>query len=141
MSEQQATGRAARLAATIGGIAALVAGLLTAVLGTLLHAQILYVDQTPVIWGAVAALVLAGAFFTLAAVYSEKIWAAALAGTVAYGTVALMSFDTTNWLIVAWGQRQVMFGPALAGAVWTFGLVASTVVALFIAAVVLRRRR
>lgn len=142
MSQQQTSkASSARYGTVVGGISAVVAGLLTALIGTVLHGQILYMGDTPVTWGAVAALVLATGFFTLAATYSEKIWAAALAGTLAYGIVALVSFDSENWLIVPWSGREFMFGPALAGSVWTFGLVAATIVALFVSAGVLRRRR
>ncbi|WP_102157451.1 hypothetical protein [Zhihengliuella halotolerans] len=142
MTQQQASQpTSARYGTIVGGIAAVVAGLLTALLGTMLHGQILYLGDTPVTWGAVAALVLATAFFTLAATYSERLWAAALAGTLAYGVVALISFDSVNWLIVPWSNREHMFGPALAGSLWTFGLVAATIVALFLSAAALRRRR
>lgn len=141
MSQQQASKpTSARYGTVVGGIAAAVAGLLAALIGTMLHGQILYLGDTPVTWGAVAALVLAIAFFTLAATYSERLWAAALAGTLTYGVVALVSFDSINWLIVPWSNREFMFGPALAGSLWTFGLVAATIVALFISAAALRRR-
>ncbi|WP_309082358.1 hypothetical protein [Zhihengliuella sp.] len=131
-----------RLTGTVSAIVcSVVAAALAAVLGTLLHAQVLYVQDAPVPWGAVAALVLAGAAAVAAATYSGRLWAAALTGALTYGAVALITLDTSNWFIVAWAQREVMPGPALAGAVWVYGLVASTVAALLIAARSLRGDR
>ncbi|GAA3697241.1 hypothetical protein GCM10022377_07660 [Zhihengliuella alba] len=128
-----------RLAGTVSAIVcSVIAALLAAVLGTLLHAQILYVQDLPVPWGAVAALVLAGAAAVVAATYSGRLWAAALTGALTYGVVALVTFDTDNWFIVSWAQHHAMPGPALAGALWVYGLVASTVAALLIAARALR---
>ena len=122
------------LAAGTGLVSALVAGLLAAVVGTLVHGHVLYVGDTPFPWGALLALGFAGAMMVLAGLFAEKLWATALAGVVAYGLVALTSAGTRNHMIVAWSNHATLPGPALAGAVWTYGLVAATLVALVITA-------
>ncbi|GER21787.1 hypothetical protein NCCP1664_02840 [Zafaria cholistanensis] len=128
------------LAAVTGTVSALVAGLLAAVVGTLVHGHVLYAGEIPLPWGALVALGFAGAVMVLAGLFAEKLWATALAGVVAYGVVALSSTDTRNHMIVDWSNHAVLPGPAWAGAVWTYGLVAATLVALVIAARALPRR-
>ncbi|MEE1620410.1 hypothetical protein ACQ3I4_07095 [Zafaria sp. Z1313] len=128
------------LPAATAVIAALVAGGLSSVVGTMLHAQLSYAGDVPVPWGAVLALVFTGSMLVLAAAYSERLWAAALGGVTAYVLTAWTALDTRNRLIVSWANAEQLPGPALAGALWMYGIVAATVVALFIAARVLRRR-
>lgn len=128
------------LATATALIAALAAGGLAAVVGTLLHAHLAYAGDTPVPWGAVAALVFAGSVFTAAAVYAERVWAAAAAGITAYTLVAWVSMDERNRMIVSWANRELLPGPSLAGALWLYGIVAATVVALLVSARTLRSR-
>ena len=126
------TGTRRGLATAHGILSALVAGVLAAVVGTLLHAHILYVGDTPLPLGSVLALVFAGALFTVAGLFSEKLWAAGVAGIAAYALVAWFSTDPNNRLLVSWDNHELLPGPALAGAVWTYGLVAATVAALLL---------
>ncbi|MGO2004376.1 MULTISPECIES: hypothetical protein [Micrococcaceae] len=124
-----------------GTLVAIVAGVLAAVFGTLLHGQIYYAGETPLPWGAVLALLLAGSLATVAGLYAEKIWAAAVCGLITYGLVAWASLDAHNHLLIGWSSHETLPGPALAAAIWTYGIAASTVVALLITAGGLSARR
>lgn len=126
--------RTGSLATATAVIAALVAGGLAAVVGTLLHAQLHYAGDTPLPWGALLALVFAGSLFTAAGIYAERVWAAALAGIAAYALVAWVSLDERNRLILSWANHEALPGPALAGVVWMYGIVAATVLALLVCA-------
>lgn len=124
----------------VGILVAIVAGVLAAVFGTILQAQIFYAGQTALPWGAVLALVLAGSLAVVAGLYSERIWATAACGVVTYVLVAWTGLDVHNHLLIAWSNRETLPGPALAGTLWTYGIAASTLVALVITAGGLRSR-
>lgn len=128
------------LATATAVLAAFVAGALSAVVGTLLHAHVFYAGETPLPWGAVLALVFAGSLFTVAGIYAERVWATALAGITSYGLVAWASLDERNRLLVSWANHEALPGPALAGAVWMYGIAAATVVALLVCARAMRTR-
>lgn len=124
-----------------GTLVAIVTGVLAAVFGTLLHGQIQYVGDTPLPWGAVLALLLAGSLAAVAGLYAERVWAAAVCGLITYGLVAWTSLDTNNHLLIGWASHETLPGPALAAVLWTYGIAASTVVALLITAGGLAARR
>lgn len=123
-----------------GTLAAILAGVLAAVFGTVLQGHVAYAGETPLPWGAVLALVMAGSLAAIAGLYTERIWAAALAGIVTYALVAWTSVDTHNRLLIGWSNFGALPGPALAGTVWTYGIAASTIVALLVTAGGLRTR-
>ncbi|MDN5754791.1 MAG: hypothetical protein ACTHWW_02165 [Arthrobacter sp.] len=134
--------RTRRLTPVITGtLVAIVTGVLAAVFGTLLQGQIHYLGDTPLPWGAVLALLLAGSFATVAGLYVEKVWVAGLCGLITYGLVAWTALDTHNHLLIGWSSHDTLPGPALAAALWTYGIVVSTVVALLVTAGGLRTRR
>ncbi|WP_417216245.1 hypothetical protein [Arthrobacter sp.] len=124
----------------VGTLVAIVTGVLAAVFGTILQAQISYAGDTPLPWGAVLALVLAGSLAVVAGLYSERVWATAACGVLTYGLVAWTGLDVHNHLLIGWSNHETLPGPALAGAMWTYGIAVSTIVALFITAGGLRSR-
>lgn len=124
--------RATRL--LLGTLVAIATGVLAAVFGTIMQAQILYVGQTPLPWGAVLALVMAASLAVIAGLYSERVWAAALCGVLTYVLVAWTALDVHNHLLIGWSNRETLPGPALAGTLWTYGIAVSTIVALIITA-------
>jgi hypothetical protein len=129
------------LAGATGILAALVAGMLAALFGTLLHGQVAYAGTAPLPWGAVLALLLAASLAVIAGLYTERLWATALAGILTYVLVGWASLDAHNHLIVSWANHEALPGPALAGAVWMYGIVASTLFALGFTARTLRHRQ
>lgn len=124
----------------LGTLVAIVTGVLAAVFGTILHAQVFYAGDTPLPWGAVLALVMAGSLAVVAGLYSERVWAAAACGVVTYVLVAWTGLDTHNHLLIGWSNHDALPGPALAGTVWTYGIAVSTIVALVVTAGGLRSR-
>lgn len=124
----------------LGTLVAIVTGVLAAVFGTILQSQIFYAGDTPLPWGAVLALVMAGSLAVVAGLYSERVWAAAASGVIAYVLVAWTGLDVHNHLLIGWSNRETLPGPALAGALWTYGIPVSTLVALVVTAGGLRSR-
>lgn len=124
----------------LGTLVAIVTGVLAAVFGTILQAQVFYAGDTPLPWGAILALVMAGALAVVAGLYSEQVWATAACGLITYALVAWTGLDANNHLLIGWANRETLPGPALAGTLWTYGIAASTIVALIITAGGLRAR-
>ncbi|WP_372698001.1 hypothetical protein [Arthrobacter sp. JSM 101049] len=124
----------------VGTLVAIVTGVLAAVFGTILQAQVTYVGETPLPWGAVLALIMAGALAVVAGLYTERIWAAAACGVVTYALVAWTGLDVHNHLLIGWSNHDALPGPSLAGTLWTYGIAASTIVALLVTAGGLRAR-
>lgn len=115
------------------GIAcALGAGVLAAVPGTILHAQLSYAGDTPLPWGALLALALAASLMVWVGSWTRKIWVTAISGVVTYVLVALFSVDENNQMIVGSSYLDVLPGPALAGTIWLYGIVVATIIALLI---------
>lgn len=135
-SSAPATSAPRRLVAVVG---AAVAGITAAVFGTLLHAHVLFVAGTALPVGAVAALALAGSLFLLSGLWARSVAMTAVAGVVAYGVVALLS--TSSKTLILTGSSEVAPGTAAAGNLWLFGVLAMTLVAVTLGAVVLRPQR
>lgn len=116
----------------------LLAAVAAAVLGTALHGHIWYVDVPgvaglPVIWGAVAALLQASSLMIVAGVYTGRLWVPAAAGVLSYALVGLAATAFRgNQGIVPFDLVLVRPGPAIAGGVWTLGLIVATVVSVLI---------
>lgn len=135
-SSGPATSAPGRLVAVVG---AAVAGITAAVFGTLLHAHVLFVAGTALPVGAMAALALAGSLFLLSGLWARSVAMTAVAGVVAYGVVALLS--TSSKTLILTGSSEVAPGTAAAGNLWLFGVLAMTLVAVTLGAVVLRPQR
>ncbi|WP_146111787.1 hypothetical protein [Arthrobacter sp. MYb227] len=132
---------AGSVAATLVSVlVALAAGVLAAVVGTILHATIAYVGDTPLPWGAVLALILTGALSYWVGMWRAKLWVSALAGLATYVLVALFSADSHNQMIVSAQYLQMLPGPALAGIIWVYGIIVPVVVAIFLVSRHLRVR-
>lgn len=124
---------AGSIAATLVSVlVAFAAGALAAVVGTILHATIAYVGDTPIPWGVVLALILTGALAYWVGMWRAKLWVSALAGLATYVLVALFSADAHNQLVVSAQYLQVLPGPALAGIIWVYGIILPVIVAIFL---------
>ena len=122
------------MAATlISVLAALAAGALAAVVGTILHATVAYAGDTPIPWGAVLALLLTGALSYWVGMLRGKLWVSALAGLSTYVIVAFFAADAHNQMIVSAQYLDVLPGPALAGLIWVYGIIVPVVIAIFLA--------
>ncbi|WAP52661.1 hypothetical protein OL239_05440 [Arthrobacter sp. ATA002] len=117
-------------------------GILAAVLGTGLHAQVLYSGDTAVPLGAVAALVLSGASAVFAGVWARSaLWTAA-AGLVTYVILGLFTLDLWDTpLIITGTVLEVQPGIVVAGRIWLFGQALVTILALFLTSRVLAKAR
>ncbi|WP_411730991.1 hypothetical protein [Paeniglutamicibacter sp.] len=119
-------------------MAALAAGALAAVVGTILHASISYVGDVPIPWGAALALLLTGALTYWVGLLRGKLWVSALGGLATYVFVALISTDANNQMIVSTQFFKVLPGPALAGGMWVYGIIVPVIVAILLASRQLR---
>jgi hypothetical protein len=119
-------------------LVALAAGALAAVVGTILHATLGYVGDTPIPWGAAVALLLTGALTYWTGLLRGKLWVSALTGLATYVFVALISTDTNNHMIVSTQFFEVLPGPALAGGLWVYGIIVPVIVAILLASRQLR---
>jgi hypothetical protein len=115
------------------------AGTVAAVFGTLLHGHLAFVGGVPLPVGALAALVLAGSLFLLCGLWARNVVLTAVAGAVAYGVVALLS--TSSKTLILTGSSPTAPGSAFAGNVWLFGVLAVTLAAVAVCAVVLAPSR
>lgn len=119
-------------------LAALAAGALAAVVGTILHASLAYVGDVPVPWGAALALLLTGTLTYWVGLARGRLWVSALAGLATYVFVALISIDQHNQMIVSTQLFKVLPGPALAGGIWVYGTIVPVIVAILLASRQLR---
>ncbi|MDO5743638.1 MAG: hypothetical protein Q4P23_04150 [Micrococcaceae bacterium] len=133
---KQAAGAGA--AGIISTLAALAAGVLAAVVGTILHASLSYAGEVPLPWGAVLALVLTGALTYWVGMLRGKLWVSALTGLSTYVFVALISMDQQNQMIVSTELFKVLPGPALAGGIWVYGIIVPVIAAILLVAKQLR---
>lgn len=111
-------------------IYAIVCGAVAAFIGTILNAQILYVGAFPITWGAVVSLVAATFLFIYVGLKTVRIWGTAAAGIIAYALVAWSSLDPNNRFIVPTSYFEHFPGPAVAGAIWMYGIAIATFIAL-----------
>lgn len=115
------------------------AGCIVGVLGTFLHGHLLIVDGVQLPLGAVAALLLAGSLLLYCGLWARSIIMTALAGAVAYAVVALLSMSAKTLILTGSSEAAPMV--AFAGNLWLFGVLAMTLVAVAVGAVVLQPRR
>lgn len=129
-SPNKAPGVTVRAAGSV--LAALAAGALAAVVGTILHASMGYAGDVPVPWGAFLALLLTGALTYWVGLLRGKLWVSALTGLATYVFVALISTDANNQMIVPTRLFGVLPGPALAGGLWVYGIIVPVIVAILL---------
>ncbi|PJJ44348.1 hypothetical protein ATK23_1579 [Glutamicibacter mysorens] len=121
-----------------GAVAAVAAGLF----GTAIHASISYIgNDFPLVWGVLVAWLLLGVLVYWAAVSSAKLWAGAVAFIGCYVTVGLISYVGDDQLILGMQYYEYLPGPALASALWMYGMVIPSVIALLCSLRVLRKRQ
>ena len=125
-----------------GPAAAVFGGVLAAVLGTGLHAQVLYAGDTAVPLGALGALILSCAVAVFAGVWAVSVLWTAAAGLVTYVILGLFTLDFWDTpLIITDTVLEVQPGIVLAGRIWLFGQALVTIAAVFISARVLAASR
>ncbi len=125
-------------ASLLSVLAALAAGALAAVIGTILHASVSYAGDVPLPWGAILALVLTGALTYWVGLLRGKLWVSALTGLLTYVFVALISLDQQNQMIVSTQLFKVLPGPALAGGIWVYGIIVPVIAAILLVSKQLR---
>ena len=117
-------------------------GLLASVLGTGLHAQILYLGDTALPLGAVAALILSCAATVFAGLWAGSAVWSAVAGLLAYVVLGLFTLDLWDTpLIITGTVLEEQPGIVLAGRIWLFGQAVATIAALMITSRVLTKAR
>lgn len=122
-----------------GVLASMVAGILAAVLGTALHANVWYVGGVGFPAGALAAVVLAASLAVFVAVSARNVLLAALTGAVAYVLVGLTASFSAGGLIAAGVELEGAQPPvSVAGYVWVVGLAVGTVLGVAVSWWVLR---
>lgn len=113
-------------------------GLLASVLGTGLHAQILYLGETALPLGAFAALILSCAVTVFVGLWAGKAVWSAVAGLLAYLVLGLFTLDLWDSpLIITGTSLAEQPGIVLAGRIWLFGQAVATVIALVVTSRVL----
>lgn len=121
------------MAVVLGAVAA-------AVLGTSLHAQVIYVGDTALPLGAAGALVFSAAVTVLAGLWARSILVSALTGVLTYVLLGLFSLDLFGGPLIVTGTVSDLDLPVTtAGLIWIYGQAAATVAAVLITARVLRR--
>ena len=124
----------------LAAVVAVLVGVAVCCLGTALHGHVAYAGSTPPPWGAVLAVVLCGSAATAVGLWSRSLWAAAVAGALAF---------SLNWLLTTGGDGAPLIvthtaeptGVATAGLVWVYGAGVATIAAVVLTASSLRRAR
>lgn len=123
-------------------MAAVLGGLLASVLGTGLHAQILYLGDTALPLGAAAALILSCAATVFAGLWAGAALWSAVAGLLAYVVLGLFTLDIWDTPLIITGTiLEEQPGIVLAGRLWLFGQAAATIASVLITTRVLGRSR
>ncbi len=123
------------------GAAGILGGVLAAVLGTVLHAQVLRIGELALPLGAAAALVLAGSIILWCGLWARSPLVTALSGGSAYLVVALLSLSPETLILTGTEGPGPEPVAALAGNLWMFGVALVTVASIGICAAVLRGPR
>ncbi|MCW4464314.1 hypothetical protein OK351_02155 [Glutamicibacter sp. MNS18] len=109
------------------------------VLGSVIHASLFYLGDIPVMWGVGLAWLFLGLLVYWAAVASSRLWGGALGFIGCYVVVGLLSFSGNDQLITPMALYDYMPGPALASALWMYGMLVPALIALPLALRALRR--
>lgn len=118
---------------------AVVVAAVAGILGTVIHASLFYAGQVPVFWGVGLAWLLLGLLAYWAALSSGKLWSGALGFIGCYVVVGVLTFNGNDQLITPMSLYDYMPGPALASALWVYGMLVPAVIALVLALRALRR--
>lgn len=118
---------------------AVVGGVVAALLGTALHAQVWYPFGIGVAAGALGAVVLAGSVALYVSLWARNVMMAALTGVAAYVIVGVIATGSLGSLIVTGTTDGAVPVVGVAGYVWVIGLAAVTVVAVAVSWWVLKR--
>lgn len=119
---------------------AVVLGALAAgILGTSLHAQVLYAGETPLPLGALGALVLSAAVAVFAGLWARSVAVSAATGILTYVLLGAFSLDIFSGPLIVTGTDSGLDLPVItAGLIWLFGQSLATVAAVMVTAVALR---
>ena len=110
------------------------------VLGTSLHAQVLYAGDTPLPLGAIGALVFSAAVAVFAGLWARSVAVSAATGVLTYVLLGAFSLDVFSGPLIVTGSSAGLDLPVVtAGLIWLFGQSLATVAAVLVTAVVLRR--
>ncbi|MER2134375.1 MAG: hypothetical protein ABS910_06805 [Arthrobacter sp.] len=120
---------------------AVVLGALAAgILGTSLHAQVLYAGESPLPLGAVGALVFSAATAVFAGLWARSVAVSAATGVLTYVLLGAFSLDMFSGPLIVTGTSSGLDLPVVtAGLIWLFGQSLATVAAVVVTAAVLRR--
>jgi hypothetical protein len=111
------------------------------ILGTVLHTHFARVGEAVLPWGAVLALVLAASAQLWWTLRSSVAWAGGLTAIAAFTTaLALSAWPGLDTFAVALNEYtlRVVPGPAIAGAVWLWGIPVAAVLTMVVAQPLLR---
>ncbi|MCC3296673.1 hypothetical protein LOC59_03725 [Arthrobacter sp. zg-Y916] len=123
-----------------GPVAVVLGGIAAGVLGTSLHAQVLYAGDTPLPLGAAAALLFSAAVSVFTGLWARSVLVSALTGVLTYVLLGLFTLDLLGGPLIVTGTASGVELPVVtAGIVWLYGQAVATVAAVLVCAAVLRR--
>lgn len=123
-----------------GPVAVVLCALAAGILGTSLHAQVLYAGDTPLPLGAVGALVFSAAAAVFAGLWARSVAVSAAAGVFTYVLLGVFSLDVLGGPLIVTGTSSGLDLPVVtSGLIWLFGQSLATVAAVIVTAAVLRR--
>ncbi|MBD8044103.1 hypothetical protein H9638_09815 [Arthrobacter sp. Sa2BUA2] len=121
-------------------MAVLLGAVAAAVLGTSLHAQVIYAGDAALPLGAAGALVFSAAVAVLAGLWARSVLVSALTGVLTYVLLGFFTLDVFGGPLIVTGTVSDLDLPVTtAGLIWIYGQAAATVAAVLITAGVLRR--
>ena len=120
---------------------AVVLGILAGLFGTVLHLQLSWLGGILLPWGALLALILVAAVQLWAALSTRELWVGGIVAVAAFTTVLLMRYwPGSDSFSVGLDQYtlQMLPGPAVAGALWQWGVPAVGVALMLVSQRLLR---
>jgi len=121
-------------------VAVVLGALAAGILGTSLHAQVLYAGDTPLPLGAVGALLFSAATAVFAGLWARSVAVSAATGVLTYVLLGAFSLDMFSGPLIVTGTSSGLDLPVVtSGLIWLFGQSLATVAAVLVTAVVLRR--
>ena len=122
-----------------GPVAVVLGALAAGILGTSLHAQVLYAGDTALQLGAVGALIFSAAVATFAGLWTRSVAVSAATGVLTYVLLGAFSLDIFSGPLIVTGTSSGLELPVVtAGQIWLFGQSLATIAAVLVTAVVLR---
>ncbi len=120
---------------------AVVLGMAAGILGTVLHLNLSWLGGVLLPWGALLALLLVAAVQLWASLSTRELWVGGLVAVAAFTTVLLMRYWPGSDLFAVHLDQytlQALPGPAVAGALWQWGVPAVGVAVMLITQRLLR---